>query len=174
MYSFGVDIFVIDAFNKVRLPSGNRLEMINDMLSRLTSFCQVNNVSVILVAHPTKMKKNESGVYDIPTLYDVSGSADFRNQTHNGFAIHRYFESENQEAFTKFVNLKTKFSFQGEIGQGEEFLWDEVTGRMYAKGQPIPTFDLTLTEEPKQTTLKPNRSFDKYSEFDQPMGEIEF
>jgi len=31
LYSYGVNIFVIDAFNKVQMPSGNRLEMINDL-----------------------------------------------------------------------------------------------------------------------------------------------
>lgn len=159
MFAYGVDIFVIDAFNKIQLGKGNKLDEIGAVLSRLTSFCQINNVSVLLVAHPTKMKKNEEGVYDIPTLYDVSGSADFRNQTHNGFAIHRLFESENQEAFTKFVNLKTKFSFQGEIGQGEEFYYDLPTGRMYAKGQPVPTFDLTLTDQLE--VIKPNIEFEE-------------
>lgn len=179
MFTFGVDIFVIDAFNKIKLPAGNKIDAIGEVLSRLTLFCQINNVSVILVAHPTKMKKNESGEYDIPTLYDVAGSADFRNQTHNGFAIHRYFESETETGYTRFVNLKTKFSFQGEIGQGEEFYYHEPTGRMYAKGQPEPTFDLTLNEsEPEQkemfNTIKPNSEFDEYSDFDKPMREINF
>lgn len=175
MFSFGVDIFLIDAFNKIRLPRGNKIEEINDVLTRLTSFCQVNNVSVVLVAHPTKMRKNDNGTYEIPTLYDVSGSADFRNQTHNGFAIHRYFESENQEGYTKFINLKTKFSFQGDITGNADFKWDEVSGRLYAKGKPIPTFDLTMSEEVhEQKAITPNKDFDDYAEFDQPMGEIEF
>ena len=57
MYSFGIDIFVIDAFNKVLLPKGNKLEEINIVLTKLTHFAQSNNVIVFLVAHPTKMQK---------------------------------------------------------------------------------------------------------------------
>ena len=169
-------MFIIDAFNKVKLPRGNKIDEINDVLSRLTMFCQVHNVTCVLVAHPTKMKKNEQGTYEIPTLYDVAGSADFRNQTHNGFAIHRYFETENEQGHTKFVNLKTKFSFQGDIGASTEFLYHEPTGRMYAKGQPVPLFDLTQSEEEEQqeeifNALKPNKQFEW---LDNPSGDLEF
>ena len=102
-------LFFIDAFNKVELPQGNKLDEINRVLTKLTSFAQSSNVTIYLVAHPTKMKKQEDGTYECPTLYDVSGSADFRNQTHNGFSIYRYFENEeiNESGYTEFVNLKT-------------------------------------------------------------------
>lgn len=131
MYSFGVDIFVIDAFNKVLFTdNGNRLQQINDVLTRLTSFAQMNDVMIFLVAHPTKMKKNDQGVYDCPTLYDVSGSADFRNQTHDGFAIYRYFGNEE---YTEFINLKTKMSFQGEIGEKVQYEYHKKSGRYYER-----------------------------------------
>jgi len=173
MYSYGVNIFVIDAWNKVQLPQGNKIDEIGNILTRLTSFCQINNVSVLLIAHPTKMKKNDAGTYEVPTLYDVAGSADFRNQTHNGFGIHRYFDTENEVGYTDFINLKTKFSFQGNIGERVEFLYDTPTGRMYAKGQPIPTFDLTLSDEveEKESALKVNLEFDV---FDSPPPALEF
>jgi twinkle protein len=173
MYSFGVNIFIVDAFNKVRLPKGNKLDEINAVLTRLTSFCQINNVSVLLVAHPTKMKKGDDGAVEVPTLYDVSGSSDFRNQAHNGFAIHRHFDTEQEEGYSEFVNLKTKFSFQGNIGERVEFTYDKPTGRMYAKGTPVPLFDLTMTEEPEQKII-PNMEFDKYSDFDNPPPALEF
>jgi twinkle protein len=175
MFAFGIDIFIIDAFNKVLLPSGNKKDSIDEVLTRLTAFAQQNNVSVCLVAHPTKMQKDEKGNTRIPNLYDVSGSADFRNQTHNGYAIHRFFESENQEPFTRFVNLKTKFQFQGEIGGNIDFLYDLPTGRFYAKGQPIPTFDMTLSDEVVEQSeiksLSPNEDFDWINE---PSKEINF
>lgn len=159
IYSFGVNVFMIDAFNKV-LGARDKND-IDEILTRLTSFAQINNVSILLVAHPTKMRKDDSGKYSIPNLYDVSGSADFRNQTHNGFAVHRFFPDETTNGYTKFVNLKTKFSFQGEIGKDIDFQWDEVTGRYYI-GQELPTFDLTLSEENKKETIKPNSEFDDY------------
>ena len=150
MLIYGVDIFVIDAFNKVLLPKGmSKKDAIDETLTKITSFAQSNNVIVLLVAHPTKMKKSEKGVYDTPTLYDVSGSSDFRNQTHDGYCIYRYFD----ENYTKFINLKTKMQFQGEIGKDIDFDYHLPTGRYFAKGQVIPTFDITKEEEIEETTV---------------------
>jgi len=152
LFTYGIDIFVIDAFNKIDLPKGNKLDGIGSALTRLTMFAQMNNVMVILVAHPTKMKKNEVGIYEMPTLYDVSGSADFRNQTHDGFCVYRYFGSENgAEDYTEFKNLKTKFSFQGDIGSSINYTYHKPSGRYYLKGTTPPTFDMTLK---KQTQMR--------------------
>jgi twinkle protein len=143
IYSYGTDIFVIDAFNKVQLPRGNRLEEINLFLTQLTNFAQVHNVVIFLIAHPTKMQKNEDGTYSEPELYDVSGSSDFRNQTHDGFCIYRHFDNEGQKGYVDFVNLKTKMKFQGELGGRSSFNYDRVNGRYYAQGMQPSTFDMT-------------------------------
>ena len=140
LYSYGINIFVIDAFNKVILPSGNKLDAINDVMTKLTHFAQSNNVAVFLVAHPTKMRKDEkTGLYDVPTLYDVSGSADFRNQTHNGYTIHRMYGGQDKagievEQCTLFINTKTKYNFQGQIGEQIKFQYEPLNGRYYANG----------------------------------------
>lgn len=154
MFNYGVDIFVIDAFNKVILEGRDERREINKILTKLTSFAQSNNVIIFLVAHPTKMRKNEKGIYDIPTLYDVSGSADFRNQTHNGYGVYRYFGENDEDNKTEFINLKTKFSFQGEIGAKEVFKYFDVNGRFFAEGQEPPTF--SLLEDKKEITEQNN------------------
>jgi len=134
MFSFGVDIFVIDAFNKVVLDDGNELREIRKVLTKLTAFAQNNNVLIFLVAHPRKMAKNDKGVYNIPNLYDVSGSADFRNMTHNGYTVYRTFEDEELGAFdnTMVVNMKTKFNFQGKMAETESYQYNPLNGRYYA------------------------------------------
>jgi len=159
LYSYAVNIFVIDAFNKVQMPTGNRLEMINDTLTKLTSFAQTNDVLIFLVAHPTKMKKKEGSTdYEMPTLYDVSGSADFRNQTHDGFTIHRHF---GDDPCTEFANIKTKYQFQGNIGQTTQLDYDLPTGRYYERGQTAPRFDMTIPmQDQVLTAMKPNQTFD--------------
>ena len=167
MFSYGIDIFIIDAFNKVQMPEGNRLQVINDILTKLTSFAQNNDVLIFLVAHPTKMKKKEGTTeYEAPTLYDVSGSADFRNQTHDGFTIHRQY---GDDPHTEFVNTKTKFQFQGEIGSKCQMDYDLPTGRYYEKGTNPPRFDMTLPmDEQTITAMKPNTNFiDDYDETDE-------
>lgn len=143
IFNYGIDIFVIDAFNKVETDDkGNKLDQINSVLGKLTSFAQINNVIIFLIAHPTKMKKDNNGIYDMPTLYDVSGSADFRNQTHDGYCIYRHFGESQTQNKTVFVNLKTKFSFQGEIGKSVEFYYHIPSGRYFEKGTVAPTFSL--------------------------------
>ena len=139
MFSFGIDIFIIDAFNKVLLPSGERLSEISKVLTKLTHFAQSNNVMVFLIAHPTKMRKDDAGKYGIPTLYDVSGSADFRNMTHNGYTVYRHFEDDQgAEDETEFINMKTKFGFQGKMQESVRFKYFSQNGRFYANGiEPI-------------------------------------
>ena len=160
IYGYGIDIFLIDAFNKVLLDgTGNKKDQIDTILTKLTSFAQQNNVCIFLIAHPTKMKKNDDGIYECPTLYDVSGSADFRNQTHNGNAIYRNF---GDDQYTKFVNLKTKFSFQGEIGSDIKFNYDYASGR-YSEHMR------TCNREP---LVKLNDKQYK-AEFDEQTGEVE-
>ena len=78
--------------------------------------------------------QKENGIYVNPTLYDVSGSADFRNQTHDGYSIYRYFDSDVNDGYTVFTNLKTKYSFQGNIGGKLEFEYHLPSGRFYPKG----------------------------------------
>lgn len=154
LFAYGIDIFVIDAFNKLGFNGkGNKLDQINEVLTKLTMFAQMNNVIIFLVAHPTKMQKQADGTYASPTLYDVSGSSDFRNQTHDGFSVYRFFGDDSPEAEienkskTVFENLKTKMKFQGEIGGRVEYDYHVPSGRYYEKGQQVPTYSIVENTE---------------------------
>lgn len=181
LFNFGINIFVVDAWNKVQMPKGlSGKDGIDQTLTRITAFCQQNNVQVYLVAHPTKMKKNDRGQYELPQLYDVSGSADFRNQTHNGFSIYRHFGESKEEQSTDFFNLKTKFSFQGKINDCVKFRYHMPSGRYYIDGVTPYTFDLTeagkkeaidfIEDEIVITNLRPNDEFD----FEKPKQDCPF
>jgi len=155
LYSFGINIFIVDAFNKVLLPKGNKLEQINIVLTKLTHFAQSNNVIVFIVAHPTKMQKNEQGIYAVPTLYDVSGSADFRNQTHNGFTIYRYWENSElgTENEIEFYNMKTKYNFQGNIGETIKLKYCDLNGRFYSNDS-LPLYSFFSASEVSKNGLE--------------------
>lgn len=147
IFTFGINIFVIDAWNKVQMPKGYEgKDGIDRVITRITAFCQQNNVQIFLVAHPTKMQKDKkTGDYELPQLYDVSGSADFRNQTHNGCSVYRNFKNErNSEDSTDFFNLKTKMSFQGEIGAQIRFKYHTPTSRYFVDECPPYNFDMTI------------------------------
>lgn len=168
MYSFGIDIFVIDAFNKVLLDKGDRLPQIQKVLTKLTHFAQSNNVIIFLVAHPTKMQKKEDGTYSVPTLYDVSGSADFRNMTHDGFTVYRYFENEEtgMEDGIEFINMKTKYSFQGRMTEKVMFKYCDVNGRFYVGDRP--PLQSMIDGEQKHSEALPlisvEQAFDEYDD----------
>jgi len=168
MFSFGIDIFVIDAFNKLILPKGmSKLDAINEVLTKLTSFAQMNNVLIFLVAHPTKMQRLEDGTYTMPTLYDVSGSADFRNQTHNGYTIYRHWDNEvtGENGYTKFVNMKTKYNFQGQIGEFVNFKYCDVNGRFYTGDEePYYSFLENDIEQQELPKIEADEAFDKDEE----------
>ena len=163
MFTYGINIFTIDAWNKVQMPKGyDGKNGIDRILTRLTNFCIQYNVMVFLVAHPTKMRKKDDGTYEMPTLYDCSGSSDFRNQTHNGYTIYRIFESQNTEGSTLFVNQKTKFDFQGKIGESVSFKYDVPSKRYYVEGSNC-NFDMTKKQQQHEEydfKMMPNDKFD--------------
>jgi twinkle protein len=174
LFNFGVNIFVIDAYNKLE-HTGNKTERenISKVLSRLASFAQHNNVLIILIAHPTKMKK-ENGIYEQPTLYDVSGSADFRNQTHDGFCIYRYFGENN---YTQFKNLKTKYSFQGDIGGTVNYEYHIPSGRYYVdlpQTNNLLSIDKTILVEEKEPLIIQGSLTDAFGDIYQQETEIPF
>ena len=64
------------------------------------------------MAHPTKMKKNIRGEFEIPTLYDINGSANFYNKADNGITVHRNKLADTVNVFIQ----KVKFRHLGETG----------------------------------------------------------
>jgi twinkle protein len=158
-FKYGCNIFVIDAFNKVKRKNGESLAEIGEILARITAFCQAYDVHVFLIAHPTKMRKIEgTEKYEIPDLYSVKGSGDFRDQTHNGLCVHRDYETG--EVIVK--NLKAKFKNQGSgsIGSFVTFSYDLNNGRYY-NGSPSdrPLWEKTSSQQ----TIEPIQSNIDYS-----------
>ena len=55
---------------------------------------------------------NKEGKYDVPSLYDIAGSAHFFNKTDNGIVLQRDFEGETTNVFIQ----KIRWSFVGKLG----------------------------------------------------------
>lgn len=110
----GIKCLVIDPFNRLDDESEgqNETKYISKLLDRLTNFAQRNDVLVVLMAHPTKQPRNKDGVIEAPTLYDISGSANFYNKADFGIVVHR-----NRIDNTVDVHVqKVKFRHLGECG----------------------------------------------------------
>lgn len=111
----GIKVLVIDPYNRLENQQGggrNETQYISETLDRLTNFAQMNDLLIILMAHPTKLPKNKDGVIEAPTLYDISGSANFYNKADFGIVVHR-----NRIENTTEVHIqKVKFRHLGECG----------------------------------------------------------
>ena len=132
----GIKCLVIDPYNRLEDEQGtwNETRYVSHVLDRLTNFAQQNDVLVILMAHPTKLPKSKDGVIEPPTLYDISGSANFYNKADFGIVVHRNRQNNTVEVRI----LKVKFRHLGECGTAY-FKYNLSNGRYtpyYAGSEP--------------------------------------
>ena len=85
----GIKVMVVDPYNKLEHKyTDSETQYISRFLDQIIQFAKMNNILVFLVAHPRKMNKT-NGKIDVPSLYDISGSANFYNKTDYGITVHR-------------------------------------------------------------------------------------
>lgn len=113
----GIKGIVIDPYNylEAQMERGqNETQYISELLGKLKTFAKINDVLIILVAHPAKMQRNkQSGLYEPPSLYDISGSAHFYNKADFGITVHRDFADDT----THVLIQKVRFRHLGKKGE---------------------------------------------------------
>lgn len=85
-------IIIIDPWNEIehcRRQSETETEYIGRAIRSLKRFAKAFRVHICIVAHPTKSTKDGEGNYKMPTLYDISGSANWYNKADLGVIVHR-------------------------------------------------------------------------------------
>ena len=122
----GIKCLVIDPYNKVRDTNAvsddvNRYTM--DYLSKIESFCKKYDVLTFIVAHPTKMPR-ENGKMVEPNMYNIKGGGEWYDASYHGLLVHRDYEAKN----TKVKVLKVKFQNLGENGAESFFTWEPKSG----------------------------------------------
>lgn len=112
----GIKGLLFDPWNCIehKVPIGmNKIDYILECLNKLIMFLDRNKVHGFLVAHPTKLQKDKNTKkYEIPTMYSISGSADFFNRTHNGISVYRDFDTNIVDIYVQ----KVKWSWLGKLG----------------------------------------------------------
>ena len=131
----GIKVLVIDPFNKLDHlfdKSESETQYISKFLDKLANFARINGVLVLLVAHPRKMtnKKDAPALFEIPTLYDISGSANFYNKADYGLTVYRNWA----EGVVSVVVQKVKFKHWGP-GGSVDFCYNTVNGRIHHRGE---------------------------------------
>lgn len=133
----GIKVLVIDPYNKLdHQYTDSETQYISRFLDIIANFAKFNNVLVFLVAHPRKMPKGE-----VPTLYDISGSANFYNKTDYGFTVHRKRDDNNLMINEVDVYWqKIKFKNLGEQGISE-LKYNYNNGRFENKTSDVDYWD---------------------------------
>lgn len=148
----GITGFVIDAWNKLEHQySSSETQYISKQLDKLSMFCENNKVHLFLVAHPTKVQKNkDTGNYEVPNLYSISGSANFYNKTANGLTVYRDFDNQ----LTEIHIQKVKFKHWGQTGL-ITWRWERENGRYYDGMPDERSWIVTETQLAENTAFLP-------------------
>ena len=123
----GIKCLVIDPFNKVRATTANDGDVNKytmEYLMQIETFARKHDVLVIIVAHPTKMYKNDKGVIEVPTMYNIKGGGEWYDASYHGLVVHRNYL--NKTVMVKV--LKVKFQNLGENGAEVHFKWNPESG----------------------------------------------
>lgn len=133
----GVKGLVIDPWNELehmRPRHMSETEYISQALSQLRRFAIAHQVHIWIVAHPTKLRKNDDGSEPIPTLYDIAGSANFRNKADIGITVWRDITVKDSRVNVHIT--KVRYADQGETG-AVQFAYHPASKRLTEIGEVV-------------------------------------
>jgi len=115
---YGVNGVIIDPYNEVNAKrQGNQREdeHIRDFISTCKRFTRNYNVTMWVVAHPTKLPKTTGGGYSPPSAYDISVAAHWHNQADAVLTIHRDFDENSTKIITRKIREQDLYGAIGEV-----------------------------------------------------------
>lgn len=125
-----IDVLTIDPWNELHHDRAKELsetEYISVCLTKVRRWARAHDAHVFLVAHPQKMQKDrDTGKYGVPTPYDVSGSAHWRNKADYCLTVYRDITEGDAPEVSIHVQ-KVRRREMGRIGS-VTLRYDKVTG----------------------------------------------
>jgi hypothetical protein len=122
-----VDGIDIDPFNQMShdYGRGRTDQYLETFLGDFARFVQVNHVYGIIVAHPNKGHKDQSGNYPCPDVFDVAGGAMWNNKMDNIVIYHRpFFQTDPTNPTCEFHSKKIRR--QKVVGKRGFFLFEMI------------------------------------------------
>lgn len=111
---YGADICVIDPWNEMdhdRPRDVSMTDYVGLAIRQIKRFAPEWDVHFIVVAHPAKIKRDNSGTMPEPTLYDIADSAHFFNKPDVGIVIHPARDEQHGE-HTRVIVKKVRYRDQ--------------------------------------------------------------
>jgi len=137
----GIRGMILDPYNEIehRRPAGmNESEYVSAFLSKVRTFARLYDVAVFVVAHPTKLQKMDSGEhkgdYPVPTPYDISGSANWRNKADVCIAAWRSYQADENTVQIHVQKVRDKNL--GQTGM-VELHWHRATGLFFVTEEDL-------------------------------------
>ncbi len=113
---YGIRGLLIDPWNKLEhnMDKGeNETMYISKQLDKIIKFNQRHGVFSIVIAHPTKIRKDKLGEFEVPNLYDISGSSNWFNKPDIGITFYRNYTTKLSQIHVQ----KMKYSHLGRQGE---------------------------------------------------------
>jgi twinkle protein len=92
----GITGLIVDPYNEIeasRPPNQTETEFVSQLISKCKRFAQAHDVMFFMVAHPKMPRNRSAGEPDpVPSLYDISGSAHWRNKSDAGLVVYRDYD----------------------------------------------------------------------------------
>ena len=114
---FGCNGIIIDPYNEVDASRrGNKREdeHIRDFISSCKRFSRMHDIVFWVVAHPTKLQRDNDGTYHAPTAYDIAGASHWHNQSDAVITVHRDFDDDSVRVITRKIREQGLY---GKIGE---------------------------------------------------------
>lgn len=130
VFQKGITHLILDPWNEfdhTRMPNQTETDYISYAISAMKRFGLRHGVHVIVIAHPTKLSRDKTGKYPIPTLYDIAGSAHWRNKADNGIVVWRP-KIDEDPYYCEIHFQKVRRKQNGHIGTCA-MEWDPACGR---------------------------------------------
>jgi len=130
LYRHGIKILVIDPWNEIEhnYKGMTEAQYLSQQLTKIRRWARQTGVHVFIVAHPRNLEKDKkTGDYKPPTMYDISGGANWRNKADNGLCVHR---PDIKQPKTLIIIQKIRFKEVGKLGE-LEFFYSQECGKYF-------------------------------------------
>jgi twinkle protein len=159
----GIKVLIIDPFNKVKFKtkSIDRLDYLSQYLMELDIFAKKHNILIIIVAHTTKMQKNDLGDYPIPSLYDIKYGTEWADMSPFAVGLARILSTGS----ILFSSLKVKFFHLGTNGAEVELGYNHKNGRITERDPMTGDDIIDDSNWIKEKKRKKQQNEDDFSDF---------